>query len=68
MGKKPNADDERRVALDVLQELRQEKERSVHSGINETAGQVGAAPGRVRQEPQRQYRLLRPTLIPHESA
>ena len=44
--------DQSGVALDVLQELREEEDDPVHPGIAEAAGHVGRGPGPVGQDAQ----------------
>ena len=68
MGRKATSGPQRRVALDVLEELGQEEEHAVHAGVDEPPGPVGRRPGGVSEEAERQDRLVGPTLVTHEHA
>ena len=53
-GQEPEAGDQGRVALDVLEELGEEEDHPVHPGVAEATGHVGGGPGPVGQDPQGQ--------------
>ena len=59
VGQEPQAGDESRVVLDVLEELGEEEHHSVHAGVTEASRPVGRSPGLVGQDPQGQDRLRR---------